>query len=278
MPKIFYNQSMWDFFEPKNDEWYRWDLNGASALLQKKEGAWHILFNQIPFDALKDGFGGPHAVEVSEMEDKAFSLVIGNGKKAALRPYLSGMPYLVTVKDGVRIMPGAETRFDVMLPPLIRFETAPHEPPLAEIIPFVLSRTWFGDSMSGIFCHSLPSFLVPRCDGNICPLDAENPAAGVNTHIQSLIHCELLIRNTSKAAMNLKQTAIYTDMLNVYEKNGKLETDEVILDSLGDENLKMSINHEQKKGCKKLSSSINGGKSEVLIRRGVEFLKNMNNV
>ncbi len=270
---------MWDFFEPKNNEWYRWDLNGASAFLQKVGDTWHLLFSQIPFEDLTDGFGGPYAVEAPETEDKAISFVIGNGKKAALRPYLSGMPYLVTVKDGVRIMPGAETRFDVKLPPLIRFETAPHEQPLAEIIPFVLSRTWFGDTMSGIFCHSLPSFLVPRCDGNsICLLDAENSAVGVNTNVQSLIRCELLIRNTSKTAMNLKQTAIYTDMLNVYEKDGKLETDEVILDSFGDDNLKMSISHEQKKGCKKLSSSINGGKSEVFIRHGVEFLKVVNSV
>jgi hypothetical protein len=137
-------------------------------------------------------------------------------------------------------------------------------------MPFILSHTWFGDSMAGILCHSLPTPLHPRNNGNTL--------TGTLTHFQSLIHCELLVRNTSKTPMDLKQTAIYTDMLNVYEKDGKLVTDEVVLDSLNDGTLKMNIRRRTDKGYKKLSQSINGGKSEMFARRGVEFLKNMTGI
>jgi hypothetical protein len=261
---------MWDFFEPKDNQWYRWDLNGASAFLQKKEDSWQVFINQIHFKDLQYEFGGPVPVETLEPESAEISFIVGKGKKAALRPYLSAVPYLVTVQDDIKIMPGAETRFDVMLPPLLRFELSPQEPPLAEQMPFILSHTWFGDSMSGMLCQSLPSLLLPRCDGTNLAI--------MNENVQSLIHCELLVRNTSKAAIDLKQAAIYTEVLNVYEKDGRLVTDEVILDSLNDGNLKMSIHHGQKKGYKKLSSSLSGGKSEIFIRRGVDFLKSMTSI
>jgi hypothetical protein len=262
---------MWDFFEPNDNQWYRWDLNGASAFLHKKEDAWQVIINQIHLKDLQDSFGGPFLVEAPEPKGAAISFIIGKGKKAALRPYLSEIPYLVTIQDNKKIMPGAETRFDIMLPPRLRFELSPHDPPLAEQMPFMLSHTWFGDSMSGTLCQSLPSFSRSWRDEITIPL--------MNANAQSLIHCELLVRNTSKSIVDLKQTAIYTDMLNVYEKDGRLETDEVILDSLNDGNLKMSIhpisiNH----GYKKLSSSLSGGKSEIFIRRGVDFLKSMTSI
>jgi hypothetical protein len=252
---------MWDFFEPEDNQWYRWDLNGASAFLQKREGAWRVFFKQIAFHDLDDHFSGPQAAEAPNAENAEISFIVGKGKKAALRPYLSSVPYLVTLQDDIKIMPNAETRFDVMLPPLLRFELSPHEPPLAEQMPFMLSHTWFGDNMSGILCQSLPSLFT-----------------GINANAKSLIHCELLVRNTSKQMIDLKQAVIYTDMLNVYELDGRLVTDDVMLDSLNDGNLKMSVHHGQKKGYKKLSSSLNGGKSEVFIRRGAEFLKTMTSI
>jgi hypothetical protein len=256
---------MWDFFEPEDNQWYRWDLNGASAFLQKKDDSWQVLFNQIMFRDLEKTIGGPFPSESPVPKETDFSFVVGKGKKAALRPYLSGMPYLVTIQDDIKIMPGAEMYFDVMLPPLLRFELSPNAI-LAEQMPFILSRTWFGDNMAGTLCHSLPTILIPRCDEN-------------SINHQCLIHCKLLFRNTSKILMDLKQTAIYTDMLNVYEKDGHLVTDEVILDSLNDGNLKMSIHHYgQNKGYKKISRSINGGKSEMFVRRGVEFIKTMTSI
>ncbi len=261
---------MWEFFEPKNNQWYRWDLNGASAFLKKTNRIWQVIFNQIAFQNLQDTFGGPYPVEFPEGKDKAISFIMGEGEKAALRPYLSSVPYLVTVQDDIKIMPDAETHFDVLLPPLLRFEITPHEEPLAEQMPFILSRTWFGDSMSGTPCHSLPSPLLPRCDENIL--------AEENANVQSLIHCKLLVRNTSKTVLDLKQAAIFTEMLNIYEKDAHLITDEVVLDSLNGGNLQMSIRHGQKKGCKKLSDSLCGGKSEVLVRRGVNFLKKMTSI
>ncbi len=268
---------MWNYFEPQDNQWYRWDLNGASAFLCKIGQEWQILFNQIQFQDLQDTFGGPHFSETPE--NTGVSFTVCQGKKVALRPYLSGRPYLVTVQDDIRIMPGAETRFDVVLPPLLRFEISSGGEPLAEKMPFVLSDTWFGDSMTGVLCHSLPSLLVPRCDGNtFCSRDARGFILGMDTNSLAMIHCELLVCNTSKTVVDLKRVAIYTDMLNVYEKDGKLVTEEVVLDSLTDGNLKMTVRHGQKKGYKKLSGSINGGISEVYIRRGVEFLRTMTGI
>lgn len=269
---------MWEYFEPQDNQWYRWDLNGASALLHKSGDEWQVLFNQIKFLELQDTFGGPVPAEAPQA-DSGISFAVGRGKKVGLRPYLSGRPYLVTVQDDIRILPGAETRFDVVLPPLLRFELFSREEPLGEKMPFILSDSWFGDTMSGVLCHSLPSLLIPRCNGNtFCSRDARGFILGTNTDSMAMVCCELLVRNTSRVVMDLKRVAIYTDMLNVYEKDGKLLTEDVTIDSLSDGSLKMSINHGQKKGYRKLTSSLNGGISEVLVRRGVEFLKSVTSI
>lgn len=267
---------MWDYFEPLDNQWYRWDLNGASAFLHKTGGEWQISFNQIKFQDLKDSFGGPFFAATPG--DSLVSYAIGKGKKIALRPYLSARPYLVTVQDDVRILPGAETRFKVVLPPLLRFEF-PSLEYLGEKMPLILSGSWFGDTMSGVLCHSLPSLLVPGTDGNtFSARDVRGAVLENATDSRVMVHCDLLVSNTSKTVMDLKRVAIYTDLLNVYEKEDALVTEDVIIDSLNDGSLKMSVNRGHRKGLKKLSSSLNGGISEVLIRRGVEFLRNITSI
>lgn len=250
---------MWDFFEPKDNQWYRWDLNGASAFLHKQDDAWQILFRQIAFQDVNDSFGGPYLAESPDSDDTAISFAVGKGKKAALQPFFYGIPYLATVQTEITILPGAETCFKVILPPHFRFELSPHETFLAEKMPFTLSRTWYGDSMSGILCQSLPFLLRPQC--------GEKDFSQTITKPSSLIHCELLVRNTSKTPVNFKQAVIYTEMLNIYEKNDCLLTDTIVLDSGNDGNLNMNIQYQEKnKEYKKLSSSMS---------RGAVFLKAM---
>ena len=188
---------MWDFFEPKDRLWYRWMLDGAEAFLRKNGDEWRIAFRSVPFEALSDHSGGPEAVEAPE--DCAVSFVVGRGKRVALRPHLSEMPYLIVARDDVRILPGSESRFQVALPPVVRFETEGGDV-LAESMPFTLSNTWFGDKSGGTLCISMPTALDPRCRGEIEESDGCGSTDSLHGSLDrsgALVHCEIVVRNDS---------------------------------------------------------------------------------
>ncbi|QQO09721.1 hypothetical protein [Breznakiella homolactica] len=269
---------MWNHFEPREGQWYRWSLNGAFAYIQKKDEEWRAGFIRTGYAEMTADFRGPEEADPPDDMETVFS--IGKGKRIALRPYLSDKPYLVSVQNSIRLLPGAETRFDVTLPPVVRFEITKDET-LAEAMPLRLSETWFGDTMSGTLCVSLPTSLVPRVRNTPAGGEPENseaeqdPESILFSDALSLIHCEMVVRNISKVPMDLDHLAIYTDILNVYEYKDHLISDTVVMDGLSGGELKMFVRTRSHPAYKKITSGTRGGVGEVLIHRGVDFLKTL---
>lgn len=270
---------MWDFFEPQDRQWYRWALAGAEAYVRKNGDEWRIAFQSIPYERIQAASVGPEAVAAPDLPSVAF--VVGRGRKLALRPRLSEMPYLIVARDDVRILPGAEARFQVALPPLVRFELEDGQI-LGEAMPFILSNTWFGDKSGGTLCLSMPTALDPRCRGEVEDTADSAPSAacggadafqGDLERNRALIHCEIVVRNGSKAVVDLKRLAIYTDLLSLYLHEDMIHSDTVLVDSLADGGLRMGIDEGVHRGQVKLEDGNKGGLSELLIRRGVNFLK-----
>jgi hypothetical protein len=259
---------MWNFFEPENSQWYRWRLDGSLVYLRRNGEEWRIAFVPEDFNKLHVDCGGPDKADPPEGTPISFG--VSRAKKVALKPRLNALPYLIVSRNVVRILPGAEASFDVALPPMVRLELENGDS-LGEAMPYRLSNTWFGDTTAGTLCLSLPTALDPRCHGEtdtgICEEGYEN--------FNSLVHCEIVVRNESKVPVDLKRLAIYTDLLGIYEKDGRLTTDVVHINSLPDGGLKMTVQGEGKKGWHRLTSRSESGLSELLVRRGVNFLRSM---
>ena len=257
---------MWDFFEPEDTKWYQWRLDGARAYARKNGEEWRLAFVPVALlDAFSDS-GGPDGIEPPDA--LTYSFVVANGRSIALRPFLSKMPYLVVARNDIRILPGSEALFDVSLPPMVRFELEGGIV-LQESLPFNVSMTWFGDKTAGSLCLSLPKALDPHCrDEKAC-----SPEGASGMLLKSLIQCSLLVRNESKAPMELKRLAIYTDMLSIYEKDGVLSTDTVLVHGLADGALKMGLHEAGSDKGRKLTSGTTVGISDLLIRQGMHFLR-----
>ncbi len=257
---------MWDQFEPEETRWYRWRLDGAAAYLRKNGDEWRTVFAPARFQDLRADAGGPEPAEPPS--DAAASFAVAHASSVALRPRMSERPYLVLSRNDVRILSGAEARFDVALPVLFRFEL-PGGEGVGEAMPYRLSNTWFGDKTGGSLCWSLPIALDPRCRG-----EAEDErAAAAPRACRSLVRCEIVVRNDSRTPLELKRLAVYTELLNIYEVAGRLATDTVQVDGLADGGLRMSVGEAPPDAGRRLLTPARVGQREMLVRRGVNFLR-----
>jgi hypothetical protein len=254
---------MWDSFIPKDKVWYRWNLNGAFAYLRKDGDTWQTAFKSIAFQNITRDFQGP---EEADPPDVPVFFTWGKGLKVVLHPYLSAKPYLVTVKEKARVLPGIEGHFITVLPPIIKFELGP-DAVLSEAMPFILPETWFGsDTVFGEKCLSLPGGLYPHPIGQ-----SVEPMC-----FRALICCEIFVKNTSKTVFDLERLAIYPEPLNVYTHDGYLLSDSLELEFLGAD-LKVDVSQakSESKGYKIISSGTKSGVGDILVRRSVDIIKNI---
>ena len=251
---------MWHSFRPKNDIWYRWRLNGASAYLRKSRDSWQIAFKTIHFQDRDGEFGGPEAEDPPE----GLSLIHawGSGDSVFLHPFLSAMPYVLRMREKFRVAPGRHCRFTAKLPPLLKFELAP-EKILAEEMPFGMSKTFFGENpMSGEICHSL-----------VLAFDHDAPPPGPS----AFIYCDVLITNSSKATLELERVIVHPEPLSVYVHQNRLVTDTLELDYT-DADCKPRVEKCASSSYRLVSAGARYSAGESFARRGVDFIKDITTI
>lgn len=254
---------MWDSFKPKDSIWYRWRLNGAGAYLRKEGELWQTAFTVIPFQERNVDFGGPE--KQAPPDSLAITHAWGHGQQVSLHPYLSAQPYLLTVKEKMRIAPGQGVSFTATLPPVLKFEWT-SDMVLSEAMPFTLPQTWFGsDTMTGVFCHAIAEGLFPS------PVrQAKTPSTFIN--------CEILVKNNTKTVFELENFAVYPQPLTVYLHQGRLSADTLELTLEQDfSGIEQKINIGSAKGGDYtiLSPGIKSGVGETIARWSVDIIKNI---
>lgn len=257
---------MWDFVDLEDGRWYLWRLNGAAVAVRRTGNEWKIALKPARLEDLAGGAGGPEIVADGDVDlPRDVSFAIALGKRVSLRPAMPELPYLVTVKDPVNILSGAEAAFTVDLPVVFRAETE-HGELLRELAPFTLSKTWFGDTSGGTLCWSLPAALDPGY------LEGSSEHGGVTVGPSSLASCRITVRNRTRSSIELRRMAVYVELLRIWEVGGRLVTDGIVVDSLPDGGLKMSVADGTPPDGKLLSQA-KVGQRELLVRRGVAFLR-----
>jgi hypothetical protein len=213
---------MWKYFEPEAGRWYRWNLNGAVFYLRREGDEWRAVVKSILFQEVTPQAGGPET-DLSPQEPPGY-FAAASGGEAALRPCFYEKPYYLNFREKVRLMPEAEIRLDLALPPVLRLELA-GELDLLRFTPFLLSESWAGDdTMAGFLGVSLPAGFPPSSF----------------TGASSFIHGELILCNHAKTALELDHLVLYTNSLNIYEKEGRLLCETVTVDANSGGELKVN--------------------------------------
>ncbi|MDR2398440.1 MAG: hypothetical protein LBD74_06745 [Spirochaetaceae bacterium] len=248
-------------FEPQEGQWYCWNTNGARGYIQKKGERWYMAFQALPFTEMTGGFAGP--LEVESPGDLPRSVMIDPGNALVVYPVLNEKPYLVPLTEKLSLVPAGEVRLTVLFPPVLVFET-PEGQRIGTFTPFTCAEAWFGDDTAqGMLCASLPaSCLVWE--------DAEALKAP-----PSLIRCPLRIHNHSKTPLELDRLAIYTEPLSIYNYEGLVWTDTVVMDCTVGGNIEMNLLPDIPESYRKIRGPVHSGMGDILIRQGADFIKNI---
>ncbi|MCL2601147.1 MAG: hypothetical protein FWD88_08200, partial [Treponema sp.] len=230
-------------------------------------------FKTIPFHERDDSFGGPDVAPPPV--DLPLIHAWGSGESVFLHPYLCTRPYVLKLRDRLRIAPGRHCRFTVALPPLLKFELTP-EKILAEEMPFTISKTFSGpDSMHGEICHSLP--LTFFCHDTAAP--DEQPCAGsVPAALPSaLIFCDITIMNNTKAMLEPDSVTVNPEPLSVYVHHDRLVTDALELD-FSETDCRPRINKTRNVDYHLVSAGVKYSAGESFARRSVDIIKDITSI
>ncbi|MDR3161041.1 MAG: hypothetical protein LBU28_05435 [Spirochaetaceae bacterium] len=239
---------MWHAFEPEEHEWYQWNLNGAAAYLRRDGDEWRTAYRPVLFHEIEDGTGGPEPAPPPE--GLPVYVTAGAGRSVALRPYFGDKPSLLKFSGHPHLLPDAEMRIGLALPPMLQLELA-DSLPLIRFMPFLFPETWYGeDTMSGSLYLSLPQ--EPR-------------------EAAALVRGELLLKNGTKAALDIDRLVLDTEILGIYEQEGRLACETVLLEGLPGEDFRISLLPQTPEGALRLTPGKKPG--GTLIRRGVDLIK-----
>jgi hypothetical protein len=246
--------------------WYRWHLAGAGIFVCRSGNCWQGFCTQLPWDERSGGCSGPVQ---EEPEGTALpGKVIMDGETAALRPCLPEKPFVVNL-SGLRLFPGEEISLEFRLPPKFRLiaeengDQGEQEEILFNFAPFMLKETWYShDTMKGVIGVSL-SAIVPDTDNS-------GDASGSLEFLPG-IGCTMQIRNRAKTTVDLDKVPLYTDILAVYENNGKFICDGLVIDEYG-KDFHLSVKPAQ---GTLLTPACKSGMGDTLIHWGTRIIRNI---
>ena len=206
----------WEPFTFQDGQWYLWRLSGAEIFIRRKEKTWHGFCRDIRWGQRGESCIEPVQEEPSGLGDAETNVL--TRKTAALRPYLPEKPFLIRL-GGLKLFPGMKITVDAQFPPLLRLVAEKSGGTTKHIFcfaPYTLKETWYGkNSMEGFLCSSLPVNTGGSCD--------------------LAVNCSVQIRNRTKTVLELDTIPLYTSALSIYEKNGKLICDTLLIDAMDDD-------------------------------------------
>jgi hypothetical protein len=248
---------MWKYFEVEEGRWYVWNLNGAAVYLRREGNVWQAAVASVLLQEKSPLAGGPEPGLPPGDLPEYFATAAG--RQVALHPYFYEKPYCVNFQDKIRLMPEAEIRLDLALPPVLRLELAGGLE-LVQFTPFLLSETWSGnDSMSGFLCLSLP-----------VQAHASRSAGG-----GSFIHGELIIRNRTKTILNMDCLVLSANSLNIYEKEGQLRCEGLLVDAIGGGEFRLSPQPGVPAGYNTITAAPKNVIGDIFMRRSADLIKNI---
>ncbi len=146
-------------------------------------------------------------------------------------PVLPDRPIVVRPDRSLTILPGQSTIFFLELPVWFKLSITGHQPARIFEEPLsALTRTWFGDPVTGELCWGLATRLHHSLD-----------SVGLSAYIAV---CPLMIENTSETDLGFEKICIHAENLSIFQGEERLWTNSLHAQFMGPEqSTQMEIVH-----------------------------------
>jgi len=202
--------SVWEAVDIPQRNCLHWRFPARSIWVERVEMEWHVL--SLPIRRRTRGAVRTAVPRSQKPGSSAWRHYLHHsGGKTQPSPVLPDRPVVIRPDRALTLLPGQSTIFYLGLPVWFRLSTAGTRParifdePLA-----VLTRTWFGDPITGELCWGLATRLHHSLDSvDIAPDHAV---------------CPLMIENESETDLEFQKICIHVEHLSVFRGRARLWT------------------------------------------------------
>lgn len=222
--------AVWDPVEIPQKKCATWRFPQRSFWVERVESEWHVLSMPETGKRRESTAGFITRGQKPGSSQWKHYLHRGTGPIQP-SPVLPDRPLVVRPDRALTILPGQSTIFFLELPVWFRLSTTGHQPARIFEEPLsALTRTWFGDPVTGELCWGLATRLHHS-------LDSVDYSAYIAV-------CPLMIENTSESDLGFEKICIHAENLSIFQGAERLWTNSLHAQFMGPEpSTQMEIVH-----------------------------------
>lgn len=180
-------------------------------------------------------------------------------------PVLPDKPLIIRPEIPIIIPAGKEGNFFINIPLWIQIGIIEEKPlVLTEIPVYILSNSWFGDTLSGELCYSKSSLIRKNFN------DLDN-------NVWNAV-CAVHIKNNSKTELSFDRFCLHVENLTLYEGEKRLWANSVKIVFQGEDQLTQISILKTKPNFEKTGRIISKPRIQIddnIIRKSFQFLRNI---
>jgi hypothetical protein len=248
---------MWQLFNVSDKKQFDWNIGDVHARILRNGARWNVCFFYPPSQEIRYD-------------------VIGVGECVCFKPFLPEKPLIACLSQKIYLAPETEICFKIALPTVLEIEIGRYAKMAVQ--PFPLKMSFEGaDTINGELCALLPNLPELRYAGEI-----EDDRIGTSLAEASgpslFVFSEVIIRNRSKQVYEFDRIVIYPETIDIFEKNGTLIADLVIIDHMDTGVFRLQTPSAAPQGYQLLTAGQKDGVGSRIFRQSAGFFKDITSI
>ena len=218
--------SLWEPRQLTSERWYHARVGPLDAWIKRSTADWYVAHEREPDHDRAEALPAPlHPAQSSlRVGQLTWNRWVAGEESARVRlvPVMPDRSVVIRPRYPLNVPRGKEVLFFVSIPVWVRVLVGETESqPLCELPTVVLSKTWFGDPISGELCYSLKTKVLRQI--------------GMVENRAYMAVCPVLIRNQAFADLDFQRICIRVEHLSLYLGETRLWSNQVEVQFHGEE-------------------------------------------
>ncbi len=257
------------YYTVRNNVTYSCKIGYLEFWIKKLSDEWmiaHTHDEEMNEDHIIEAKGKPDHIDWTRIISK------NSSNRIILKPAMPDKPVIVQSQEEIIILEKQKSVITVKIPASYRLVTEVNneEKILFEFPSEIMSKTWFGELLTGMLAYSLNTKII---------------AGSIFQPGDNYVHCRINISNTAKKPFVFRKLSVPVNNMNIYETNSKDEkifiTDNLLIDYADDDKIKITVDDiELKSGNNKIVYETQKSIQDkyILIKGVTSFIKTVTGI